>query len=111
MDYRLWLQTMYAQFGQKWAKLHHGPLWSVAPSMQSELSESGVIPPTTTTRRPILKVKFAVVCLFLYYKLLILQAKVNIPLLSESTIRRDIAAGGISLTSELQVCFTCITIL
>ena len=25
---------MYAQFGQKWAKLHHGPLWSVAASDQ-----------------------------------------------------------------------------
>ena len=24
-DYRLWQQTMYTQFGQKWAKLHHGP--------------------------------------------------------------------------------------
>ena len=33
-DYRLWQQTMYAQFGQKWAKLHHGPLWSVAASDQ-----------------------------------------------------------------------------
>lgn len=29
-DYRLWQQTMYAPFGQKWAKLHHGPLWSIA---------------------------------------------------------------------------------
>ena len=26
---------MYAQFGQKWAKLHHGPLWSYALSDQS----------------------------------------------------------------------------
>ena len=25
---------MYSQFGQKWAKFHHGPLWSVAHSMQ-----------------------------------------------------------------------------
>ena len=34
VDYRLWQQTMYCQFGQKWAKLHHGPLWSVASSSQ-----------------------------------------------------------------------------
>ena len=27
-DYRLWQETMYTQFGQKWSKLHHGPLWS-----------------------------------------------------------------------------------
>lgn len=34
-DYRLWQQTMYTQFGQKWSKLHHGPLWSVVSSAQS----------------------------------------------------------------------------
>ena len=27
-DYRLWIQTMYTQFGQKWPKLHHGPMWT-----------------------------------------------------------------------------------
>ena len=37
-DYRLWQQTMYIQFGQKWAKLHHGPLWCVASTGQSEMS-------------------------------------------------------------------------
>ena len=31
-DYGQWQQTMYCQFGQKWAKLHHGPIWRVAPS-------------------------------------------------------------------------------
>ena len=34
-DYRVWLETMYSNFGQKWAKLHHGPLWSAASSMQA----------------------------------------------------------------------------
>ena len=29
-DYRLWLQTMYALFGTKWAKIYCGPMWSVA---------------------------------------------------------------------------------
>ena len=27
-DYRVWQETMYTQFGQKWAKLHHGPMWA-----------------------------------------------------------------------------------
>ncbi len=32
LDYRLWQQSMYCQFGQKWAKLHHGPMWSIITS-------------------------------------------------------------------------------
>ena len=35
-DYRLWLQTMYVQFGQKWAKLHHGPMWSIVRLSQGD---------------------------------------------------------------------------
>ena len=27
---------MYCQFGQKWAKLHHGPMWSVTPLHSSD---------------------------------------------------------------------------
>ena len=27
---------MYCQFGQKWAKLHHGPMWSVVPLHSSD---------------------------------------------------------------------------
>ena len=38
-DYRLWQQTMYCHFGQKWAKLHHGPLWSVVPSVSTDPNE------------------------------------------------------------------------
>ena len=34
-DYRSWLQTMYCHFGQKWSKLHNGPLWSVEVPVQS----------------------------------------------------------------------------
>ena len=41
-DYRQWLQSMYCNFGQKWMKLHHGPMWSVAPSMQPPASESSL---------------------------------------------------------------------
>ena len=32
----LWQQTMYCHFGQKWAKLHQGPLWSVVPSVSTD---------------------------------------------------------------------------
>lgn len=35
-DYRIWQQTMYANFGQKWSKLHHGPLWSFTSSSVSD---------------------------------------------------------------------------
>ena len=35
MDYRVWQQSMYTLFGQKWSKLHHGPLWSVVSSAQT----------------------------------------------------------------------------
>lgn len=31
-DCRAWLQTMYSHFGQKWTRLHHGPMWSLASS-------------------------------------------------------------------------------
>jgi len=34
MDYRLWLQTMYCNFGEKWVKLHRGPMWCIADSAQ-----------------------------------------------------------------------------
>ena len=35
-DYRLWRQTMYCHFGQKWAKLHHGPMWSAVRTNQQK---------------------------------------------------------------------------
>ena len=28
-DYQSWLQSMYCHFGQKWVRLHRGPMWSV----------------------------------------------------------------------------------
>ena len=29
-DYKQWMTTMYSQFGNKWANLHMGPMWTVA---------------------------------------------------------------------------------
>ena len=43
-DYRAWQQTMYAIFGQKWSKLHHGPLWSfVSSSACDDTSHSKIL--------------------------------------------------------------------
>lgn len=33
-DYRLWQQTMYSHFGEKWVKLHRGPMWCTSSSAQ-----------------------------------------------------------------------------
>ena len=32
--YRLWQQTMYSHFGEKWAKLHCGPMWCTSSLTQ-----------------------------------------------------------------------------
>ena len=41
----------------------------------------------------------------MYYLLFYVKAKVNVPGLSERTIRRDIAAGDFTITSDIQVNF------
>ena len=33
-DYRLWQQTMYCRFREKWLKLHRGPMWCTSSSAQ-----------------------------------------------------------------------------
>ena len=38
-DYLLWLQSMYVHFGQKWAKLLHGPMWSSGSGTKSRRIE------------------------------------------------------------------------
>ena len=43
MNYRQWLQTMYCNFGEKWAKLHHGPMWCVTRVEQDCQGTSGPI--------------------------------------------------------------------
>ena len=63
-DYRLWQQTMYVQFGQKWCKLHHGPLWRVVSSTQNP--EGGVTCQPLQTQDT-MDVSANLVFLFLYY--------------------------------------------
>lgn len=45
-DYKQWLTTMYCQFGNKWASLHLGPMWSLVPTEQGKTSCQ------TSTRNP-----------------------------------------------------------
>ena len=35
MDYRYWMQTMYCNFGEKWVKLHRGPMWCATRADQN----------------------------------------------------------------------------
>lgn len=51
MDYRVWQQTMYTHFGQKWSNLHHGPMWNVASCTQTFEQ------PTKRDEKEILEVK------------------------------------------------------
>ena len=36
-NYKEWLVTMYTRFGNKWAKLHRGPMWEGDIIEQSEI--------------------------------------------------------------------------
>ncbi|XP_065887166.1 uncharacterized protein [Dysidea avara] len=79
-DYRSWQQSMYCQFGQKWTKLLRGPMWSVVFSGQSsEEAENNSHSQST------------------------MKALVNIPALSDRTMRRDIESSNIHLNSQIQI--------
>ena len=40
-DYAMWLENMYSQFGNKWANLYNGPMWSVAMLEQVAATQPG----------------------------------------------------------------------
>ena len=44
VDYRLWLQTMYSNFGTKWVKLHRGPMLCLANLVQDQNCTSNTQP-------------------------------------------------------------------
>lgn len=86
---------MYSQFGQKWAKLHHGQcgvLYFSSNSVQH-------LHNTETMHVRALWIAFIVSSSILSN--FILEALVNIPSIFESTHRRDIAASGISLDAQI----------
>ena len=43
MDYRQWLQTMFCNFGEKWAKLHREPMWCATRVEQDYQGTSGPV--------------------------------------------------------------------
>jgi hypothetical protein len=76
-DYRMWLQSQYILFGSKFAKFFGGPMWSVESIMQSKETNPGTRAPT--------------------------DALVNVPSLSERTIRRDIERSDVAIGPQIQV--------
>lgn len=98
-DYRKWLVSMFTLFGTKWVKIFCGPMWKIMSTSQSvpEPRHGGLDP---------LEVLFIELrCYNMYTSCfsLLLQARVNVPGLSERTLERDIVSSGISLGSEVQV--------
>ena len=78
MDYRLWQQTMYCHFGQKWSLLHHGPMWNVTYSAQSDESRPSDVKQQSTMNVcmyviKILSVKFCILHRLLLTYLLFLS--------------------------------------
>ncbi|XP_065893229.1 uncharacterized protein [Dysidea avara] len=74
-DYRSWQQTMYSHFGHKWLSLHCGPMWSIVSRQDSD----SVAQSQHT-----------------------MEALVNIPAISNRTIRRDIATSKTTVDSRIQ---------
>ena len=89
----MWQQTMYCQFGQIWCKLHHGPLWIAASSSHTVMAIESVshYDYFNIDQYPVLHTYTSI------------QALVDIPALSEQTIRRDLEASKVTVTSEIQV--------
>ncbi|XP_065917202.1 uncharacterized protein [Dysidea avara] len=77
LDYRQWLLTMYCNFGEKWVKLHRGPMWCVASSVEDPCSSTAQNQNT-------------------------MKALVNIPAISERSIRSTISSCTTTLDSQVQ---------
>ena len=100
-DYRCWLQTMYVLFGTKWAKIFAGPMWSYVPIMQASERNLAV-----GMMNPVNVSDLTTTDLLIYHSFYVLpplQALVNVPALSERTLRRDIEASGFTTGPEIQV--------
>ncbi len=113
-DYRSWLETMYCQFGQKWAKLHHGPMWSVSElhgtSHQKERKTVEVYNYSSMQEETgrVVHIIIAAACItpsIIIIMMFLMQALANIPSVSESTLRRGIADSGISSIQVYNACY------
>ena len=95
---------MYNLFGTKWNRLHCGPLWSVVPVMQVQASSQFMhckpsdVSFMSTSSRNISLIFFVSIDLHL-------QARVNIPGLSDRTICRRIEATEMCTGPDIQVKF------
>lgn len=106
---------MYILFGTKWAKLFCGPMWSYVPIMQVADARQPV--PSTNPMNPV-NVRYTVYaydfvfgsrlqacnCIEGILILSNMKALVNVPGLSERTLRRQIERSNFSAGPEIQVC-------
>ena len=79
----------------KMAKLHHGPLWSIVPLDQSGDAAVG--------KKYAGSITYYFFLFILWTLMLIFQVKVNVPGLSERTLRRDFEKAGVALDAKIQV--------
>ena len=105
---------MYCQFGQKWAKLFHGPMWSVTRSdniherRTMEVYTSLVICTAFHLAFFMNTGYYIYMCILNCYGTIHhIQALTNIPSLSERTLRRDIASSEVTMDSKIQVRYRC----
>ena len=88
---------MYCHFGQKWLRLHRGPMWSVVSSQNPD-SVANIAS----------SILWMYVQMHSYAKNHIClasctQALVNIPAISDRSIRYDLAASKTTIDSQIQV--------
>ena len=98
MDYCQWLQTMYCKFGEKLIKLHHGPMWCATRAEQDFQGASGTV---VCKQRTMEVWKYSLLLQYVY--MVHVQALVNVPAISERSIRSDIATCKMTLDSQIQV--------
>ena len=84
---------MYSHFGEKWVKLHRGPMWCTSSLPQG--SEGDVV---HTTTQHLSQETMAVYQMNLFYTMLMIctQALVNVPAVSERSIRSDFSSSKVN---------------
>ena len=109
-DYLQWQTVNYIYlFGTKWSKLHHGPMWSVVPTWQTQTVASlRVLKPLGLVTASIRTAVVLCTCIFCPCAWTLvavgyLQANVNIPRVRESTIRRKIKNMDFTPDAQIQV--------
>ena len=87
---------MYCHFGQKWLRLHRGPMWSVVSSQNPD-SVANNQQHTMDVRTN------AFICKNHICLASCTQALVNISAISDRSIRYDLAASKTTIDSQIQV--------